>query len=418
MAFVKKMLFFDNKNIKKQSMLWNLIASVLNAGISAYMLMIITRFIGVSDGGIFAIAATLGYQFLTIGCFGMRNYQATDTNNIYSFKEYLVSRYITSILMILTMIVFILYKNYDLSKSLVVIAFVLFKWIDAYEDVYHGFYQQNDRLDVACREQSYRYIFSLLFFTIIIILTKNLFVSCLFTFIFSLIFFIVINNIIKQEFIENDKFNKKNVLKLLRDCFPLFLSTYLYLYICNSPKYAIDAVLNDSLQSYFGILFMPVFVINLISTLVYRPILTKLAVLWNTNKISELKQDIFKQLVIILVFTLCAVIFAYFIGTEVLGLIYGVDLSEYKTTLSLLMIGGGLNAVVSYLLSIITIIRAQNTILPGYIFVSILAIIFSNKIVKNYSLMGASVLYDILTLLLTLYFIIIFVIKYKKSHKR
>ena len=255
MTLIKKIFFWNNVNIKRKSIVWNFIASMLNAAISAYMLMIVTRFIGVKDGGIFAIASTLGYQLLTIGNYGMRNFQATDTKKIFTFREYLISRFITSFLMIIAMVIIVIVRDYSLYKALIIISFCLFKWVDAYEDVYHGLYQQNERLDVACREQSYRYIFSLIIFTISSIITKDLLISCILTFIFSLIFFIIFNNIIKTEFKTNNTVDKKNIIKLLKECFPLFISSCLYLYICNSPKYAIDSVLNDEIQTYFGIIF-------------------------------------------------------------------------------------------------------------------------------------------------------------------
>ena len=193
--YIDRFIFNNDKNIKSQSIIWNIIASLLNAIISAYLLLIVTRFIGVKAGGIFVIASTIAYQMLTIGNYGMRNYQATDTLKKFSFSEYLNSRFITSIFMIIASFIIILYNGYTTEKSLIVLFFILFKWVDAIEDVYHGLYQQNNRLDVACRAQSLRYIISLIFFTIIIILTKNLLVSCIIGFIFSFINLIQINSV-------------------------------------------------------------------------------------------------------------------------------------------------------------------------------------------------------------------------------
>lgn len=416
MSIMKKILFNNDKNIKKQSIIWNLIASLLNAILSAYMLMIVIRFIGIREGGIFAIASTLAYQLLIIGNYGMRNFQATDVNDNYNFHEYLYSRYITSFLMLLGTILLIIYNHYDISKSFIILSFILFKWIDAIEDVYHGFYQKHNRLDVGCREQSYRYIASLVVFTVVTIITKDLFISCMITFIFSLIFFIVLNSYIKKFFMFDKckKINKKRLCILLYECFPLFISSYLYLYICNAPKYAIDSVLNDNIQSYFGILFMPVFVINLISTLIYRPIITNMAEQWNNNKMSGFLKRVLKQISVIISLTIFAVVFAYFLGAKVLGTIYGMNIDKYKLELCLLMIGGGFNAFVSYMLTIITIIRKQKKVIFGYIGVSILSLLLSNVMVKNYSILGASLLYLVLTIGLGFYFVIIFIIEYKK----
>ncbi len=412
---IDKFIFNNDKNIDSQSATWNLVASLLNALTSAYLLLFITRYISIEAGGVFVIASTLAYQMLTIGNYSMRNYQATDTLNKFTFKEYLLSRYITSILMALVSVSIIIFNGYDISKSLIILSFILFKWIDAIEDVYHGFYQQHNRLDVACRAQSIRYILSLIFFSICIIIFKDLLISCFGTFVFSFLIFLFINNIIKKKFKFEKTYNKKNIFKLLIECFPLFIGSYLYLYLCNSPKYAIDTVLNDTAQSYFGIIFMPVFIINLISTLIYRPLLTKMANTWNSGEKKNLIHSITKQLTIIFIITIIATIIGYLCGTQILGLIYAVDLNQYKLALAILMIGGGLNAIVGYFLSIITIIRAQKTIIPGYALVSLAAFLFSNHVTKNYQINGASILYVLLLLLLSIYFILIFIHIYNKN---
>ena len=163
---------------------------------------------------------------------------------------------------------------------------------------------------------------------------------------------------------------------------------------------------------------MPVFVINLISTLIYRPILTKLASHWNNNEVDDLRKKVIKQLLLIVFLTILAVVFAYYLGTIVLGYIYKVDLSSFRLSLSLLMIGGGLNALVGYFLSIVTIIRSQKDIIVGYIVVSLIALLLSNYVVREYNILGAAMLYDILTLLLALYFVIIFMIRFKKNNKK
>ena len=225
-----------------------------------------------------------------------------------------------------------------------------------------------------------------------------------------------INKYIKKKFTYNNNKKKINVLKLLYECFPLFISSYLYLYICNSPKFAIDKVLSDSYQTYFGIIFMPVFVINLISTLIYRPLLTSLAEIWNSGQHKKMVNSILRQISIIGIITALAIVFAYFFGTQLLGLIYGVDISKYKIHLSLLMIGGGLNAIVGYLLSIVTIVRAQKLVIFGYGIVACISFLSSKMLVTKYKLLGAAALYDVLILFLGIYFIIVFIIFYKKSN--
>ena len=74
---------------------------------------------------------------------------------------------------------------------------------------------------------------------------------------------------------------------MLWECFPLFGSTFLIMYIGNAPKYAIDSVLSNQDQASFNYVFMPVFVISLLSNFIYQPVLNKLAVIWNQRETSR-----------------------------------------------------------------------------------------------------------------------------------
>ena len=109
MNIIRKFLLNDNKNIQKNSYLWNMIGGLLNAGQSVLILMVITRVAGIDDAGIFTIAYASANLFLTIGNYGMRSYQVTDVNHRFSFGDYLGSRITTSVIMIAVSITYVLY---------------------------------------------------------------------------------------------------------------------------------------------------------------------------------------------------------------------------------------------------------------------------------------------------------------------
>lgn len=79
------------------------------------------------------------------------------------------------------------------------------------------------------------------------------------------------------------RFSRNSLWGIFKECFPLFLGTFMSGYILTAPKYAIDQYLTDEIQSYFGFLLMPAFVVNLFSLFVFRPLQTRMAVLWHTK---------------------------------------------------------------------------------------------------------------------------------------
>ena len=176
-----KRFLLDDKNIDKNSYIWNMTGGMLNAFQSVIMLMILTRTLGLVEAGILTIAYANANLFLTIGKYGMRYFQVSDVKEQFSFSEYKLSRMITAILMILVSFVYVLYtasaNDYSLEKSLVIIWMCLFKVVDAVEDVYHGMYQQKNRLDVAAKCMTIRMAVTILIFGVSVVVLKNLLIS-------------------------------------------------------------------------------------------------------------------------------------------------------------------------------------------------------------------------------------------------
>ena len=206
---------------------------------------------------------------------------------------------------------------------------------------------------------------------------------------------------------------------LLVECFPLFIAAYLVMYIGNAPKYAIDKVMPSEAQACFTYIFMPVFVISLLSQFVYQPVISKLAMLWNQSRLQEFNKLIFRQVGLILVLSAAAVIGGYLLGIPVLSLIYGVNLDEYKTALVILLLGGGALAFVNFLQMIITVARKQNLLNIGYILAFLAFVLLGKMVVEEYGIIGISVFYTVVVLGIGIIFgiITVLIIKRKANEK-
>lgn len=110
---------FNSKDIERSSYMWNMFGSMLLAFQSVIMLMIITRALGLEAAGIYTIAYANANLFLTIGKYGMRNFQVSDIKGRYSFGDYFASRCITTIAMLLISVFYIMIiaQSYGYSKE-------------------------------------------------------------------------------------------------------------------------------------------------------------------------------------------------------------------------------------------------------------------------------------------------------------
>lgn len=381
---------------------------------SVLLLMVLRRTSDLKAAGIFTIANADSNLFLTIGKFGMKNFQVSDTREQFTFGEYRCFRWMTTAAMIAVSGVFVLisaYQNgYSANKALIIFWMCLYKAADSIEDVYYAQYQRRGRLDVGAKAVMLRISAAVFIFAVLLIITKNLLLSLVLTTILSWLTAWVFVRMTAGAFIHSSSLSvdSRNLRKLFGCCLPLFLGAFLAFYIGNAPKYSIDAILSDELQACYGFIAMPVFVIGLLNNFIFSPLMVKMSLLWNDKKRSDFLKRTMLQAVIVGIITLLCIGGAWLIGIPVLNWLYHTDLSVYKKELLVMLLGGGFLALSGLLGMVLTIMRRQRMMLLGYVTTSALALLFSDRVVRAYGVMGASVFYTALMIVLCLVFAMIF----------
>lgn len=165
------------------------------------------------------------------------------------------------------------------------------------------------------------------------------------------------------------------------------------MYIGNISKYAIDRYMNEEIQACYNFVFMPVFVVGLLSGFAFQPIIGKMAVLWENEDYSGFGRIILEQLTIVIGILIVVLAGAWFLGIPVLSMLYNTDLTTYKSTLMILLIGGGFNAAAAFFTVVLTVIRRQKAVIWGYFIVALLSKAASGYFVLHYGINGAAVLY-------------------------
>ncbi len=406
--------------------LWNAFSYVLYAFQSAIMMFGISHGCSISDSGIFSVGYAIANLFLCIANFSTRNFQISDIKRDYTFNEYRLSRVITICISFVAYLIYSLLcygKNgYTLYKIKIFTLIFLMKIVEAGEDVYHGYYQMNNRLIDAARLLSYRLLTTYIFFSALIMITNNLIQSLYLCVIYTIIFAILSNKIVlkKRYKLHMDRPDFKKSIKLLWACLPLCISQCLLLYIANAPKYVMNHIVSDEFQAYYGYLSLPIFAITLFSNIVYVPKLTYFASVWKEGHVKLFVLEILKRCMFIVLIAIIAVILGDFIGLKLLSLIYGVNLQEYDLVFSFLIIGGGFSAICAALNYFITVIGEQRLIVVIYFLIAIFVLICSETFIRNNGILGAAVLmmtsYGILSLILFL--VLIFKILWKSKREK
>lgn len=412
-------LYTPDLPTKKSIYFWNSFGSVCNAASSFLFLIVVTRILGPVEGGIFSIAFAIAQLMWAVANFEIITFQVTDIDDKFSFNQYHSTKIILFLFSILLGIALSILRGYNSYKITIVILLCIFKGLDAYSAVFFGLFQKKERLDIAGKSTSYRILISIAIFIFCIVFFKNMLIASSAIIVFTVLWILFCDVAIAKKFtLVGFDFNFFKIKQLIIDCFPLFIASYILISIGNQPRYAIDTYYTAVIQNYFGILIMPVAIVNLLSFFILRPLITKLSLFWNNKEYKKLSQIILKVIFYICCITFVCIIGGYFLGPPILSIVFNVDLNAYRMPLCILLLGGGISAIISLLYNFIAIMRKQKMLLLGYIICYIVSILISKPLVKKYEIIGGSVTYLISMIILLFSFILIFMLIFKKSYSQ
>ena len=418
--------FEKTKDIQKSTYVWNAVNAMLSASQCPLILMVINRTNGINDAGVFSIAFAVASLMLYIGLYGLRRFQASDIKEKFSFQEYNGVRFLTCALMIIVSVLYccygMMFNDYSTNKAVIVFLVCVLKLVQAYTDVIHGNMQQKGRLDVATKCSALRYVLEVLSIAVCLVITSDLLLSLVVSVIVSFIVTFLTSINCGRKYCGSfvPSFRKDAVVRLLIDGFPLFLSLFLNMYISNAPKYAIDAYLTEEIQGIYNLIFMPAFMVMLLSNFIFNPIIKSYAELWlsgSKEKLRELKHRMTLQMFFVGGLTVLGLAVAATIGIPILSLIFHADLAPYKTELCIVMIGGGALGFATYFSTVITIIREQNSMILCYGIAAAAAYMLSGMLVKTQGIRGAAIMYAVIMSILAVLLGIITFLKLRKTMK-
>lgn len=411
-------IFKSAKNFRN-NFIWNAIGACFNAINSLLFIVIITRVLGIYEAGYFSLAFAVSVILSNIGLFNMRNFQITDINIEYSDNEYLNSRIITTIVMILLFIIVSCTKLQNRQMFLMLLLLGCWRVPEVLADAMHGTLQMNNRLDLAGKSVFLKALLCMVFFVFAIYGYKSTTAACLMITIANSVIFIFYDIRNYKKYCETIKFRlSQRVISLLVSCLPLFFIAILYSYILNAPKFFIDQFSSPEKQTVFSIIILPASIIWLIFSLIMNPLLPSMTV----NYYSENRKKFFTR-VGMLIFSITIVISLYIIAIKIVGIkimeiLYKTQLENYHNQFIIAGIGAGFLCIASVFSYMIIIARKMKILMNAYISISIVSYMVSKYLVRKYDLLGATISYTMIMAIMAISLMVIFIIVNQKAKGR
>ena len=374
--------------------LWNTAASLMTSLATVVMLLVVTRTAGIRAAGVYSLAIAVGQQFQTLGMYEVRAYHVTDVTHRFTFGTYLATRIVTVALMLVGITTYAVLSSGDVHHCVLVTLVASLRVFDAFEDVYVCELQRVGRLDLGGRACFWRALSTTASFSGMLVATGNLLVSTVVSLVVSLVVMVgVYLPPSRGLFPLRPAWDPGPVGQVLLACLPLFGASFISMYLSNAPRFAIDRYLDPTQQGYFAILFMPAVTINLMSLVIFRPLLTPMAALWARGARPEFTRLVRRGLASALAAFGVVALITYAAGPPLLALVFGKDVSAFSVELMVLVAGGAMNAASVVLYYALTTVRLQNLVFAGYVLAAGAITLLCVVLVPQGSLLGASVAY-------------------------
>lgn len=399
---------------QKKDYIWNSIGSFLQSAISPILLIVITRLNGVGDSGLFSFAMSLSVVFWAISLWGGRTYQVSDVKKEFSSGDYIVVRFISSLIVAVFSISFCILSGYDLIKTELIMVLVSFKILESIADSMYGVLQIHNRLYIVGISLTMKSVFGFMLFTLVDILTKNIIYGALSIFIVN-IAVVIFYDIPWMKHVESVGLTKKNIMqagKIMKKTAEVFVVVFLTMFSLNIPRYFLDKYHYDQI-GYFGIMAMPITLLTLFISFVLQPNVVNLSELLKEKKIKEFTKIVSKIDFITFTLGILFVVSSYLIGVWALNTVFGIDINNFRIDLTIMVIGAVANAFVSIYVNLLIILRRFKGQFYTLLVTNILAVILSVYLIDRLAMLGSVLVFMTISFLQAI--ILLFI--YKRSLK-
>lgn len=399
---------------QKKDYIWNSIGSFLQSAISPILLIVITRLNGVGDSGLFSFAMSLSVVFWAISLWGGRTYQVSDVKKEFSSGDYIVVRFISSLIVAVFSISFCILSGYDLIKTELIMVLVSFKILESIADSMYGVLQIHNKLYIVGISLTIKSVFGFIIFAIVDILTKNIVYGALSIFLVNIVV-VIFYDIPWMKHVESVGLTKKNIMqagKIMKKTAEVFVVVFLTMFSLNIPRYFLDKYHYDQI-GYFGIMAMPITLLTLFISFVLQPNVVNLSELLKKKKIKEFTKIVSKIDFITFTLGILFVVSSYLIGVWALNTVFGIDINNFRIDLTIMVIGAVANAFVSIYVNLLIILRRFKGQFYTLLVTNILAVILSIYLIDRLAMLGSVLVFMIISFLQAI--ILLFI--YKRSLK-
>lgn len=152
---------------------WTFVANAYFALSNAIILWLLVQWTDDATVGQFILGLAIATPLFVLTDLGLRTVQATDSQRDYAFGDYLTLRIVTSLAGMATILAILPLRGYEGQKAWIIFLLGASKMLDSLADIFHGLFQQHERMDWIAWSMLMKSGASVAAFVIVMCMTGN-----------------------------------------------------------------------------------------------------------------------------------------------------------------------------------------------------------------------------------------------------
>ena len=158
----------------RKNFAWGLTGNVIYAGCQWLILAALARLTSPVVVGRYAMGLAIGTPIFLFTNLNLAQVQATDARGEYSLGDYRGVRLLSNIAAVLMVCLWVALAHYDAATNCAILLVALTKVVESESDVFYGFFQQHECMNLSALSVMLRGVLSLLVFTSVVAASRRL----------------------------------------------------------------------------------------------------------------------------------------------------------------------------------------------------------------------------------------------------
>jgi O-antigen/teichoic acid export membrane protein len=363
---------------------WVLTGNVVYAACQWGMIVALAKLGSSLMVGQFSLGLAIATPVLMFTNLHLRAVQATDARRLYSFKEYLKLRGVTTVAAIATIGGIAWFEHYEHKTTMVILAVGIVKGIETISDIHYGLFQLHDRLDQTGISMMIRGALSVTVLSAGLYLTRDVFWGCVglaLVWLAALLLFDVRRArhfvLHSQKLRQPTNWTGRRILELhvqglqrqwnlMRLALPLGLVTTMASINLNMPRYFIEARLGVHQLGIFSALAYATVALTLISDSLGHCAIPRMSRLYAGGQLAEFRSILLQLSAVGCALGLAGLAVAKVLGTRLLAVFYSPEYAVDSSVFIVLMLATAIHCIAGMLTSGIMAARCFRVQVPMF----------------------------------------------------